>query len=69
MEEPPFDLRAYEPPISMWTLVEQHVPKHEHEEIKNLLGCSLIDQSLELHQEVSCYILIVLRYLIIIFFT
>ena len=51
---PPLDLygSGYEPPLSLWKLVEQHVPEHEREEVRNLLGESLIDQSLELHEEV-----------------
>lgn len=53
MELPPFDLQAYQPPISLWKLVEQHAPAHEREEVKNMLGESLVDQSLELHDEVS----------------
>ncbi|XP_033738128.1 coiled-coil domain-containing protein 24-like [Pecten maximus] len=53
MDEPPFDLQGYNPPISLWQLVEQHVPKHEQDEIKNLLGESMVDQSLELHQEID----------------
>ena len=52
MESPPFDLQAYEPPLSLWKLVEQYVPYHEREEIKNMLGESIVDQSLELHEEV-----------------
>lgn len=55
MDSPPFDLQAYQPPISLWNLVKQYVPDHEREEIKSMLGESLIDQSVELHQEViSC---------------
>lgn len=53
MDSPPFDLRAYQPPLSLWKLVQQHVPEHEREEIKSMLGESLIDQSLELHEEVD----------------
>ena len=49
---PPFDLQAYEAPISLWKLVQQYVPEHEREEIKSMLGESLIDQSSELHEEV-----------------
>lgn len=56
MESPPFDLQAYQPPISLWKLVKQFVPEHEREEIKSMLGESLIDQSLELHDEVISYI-------------
>ena len=49
----PADLWAYEPPISLWSLVEKHVHPHEREEVKNMLGASLVEQSLELHDEVS----------------
>lgn len=49
---PPFDLLAYEPPTSLWSLVENHVHPHEREEIKTVLGPSLVEQSLELHDEV-----------------
>ena len=55
-ESPPFDLQAYEPPLSLWKLVEQHVPDHELGEIKNMLGESIVDQSLELHDEVHVLI-------------
>ncbi|XP_062600729.1 sodium-dependent lysophosphatidylcholine symporter 1-like [Saccostrea cucullata] len=51
--EPNFDLHAYEPPISLWSIVEQYIPVHEHEEIKGMLGESLIDQSLELRNEIE----------------
>lgn len=50
--EPNFDVNAYEPPVSLWSIVEQHIPIHEHEEIKGMLGESLVDQSLELRTEV-----------------
>ncbi|CAC5403923.1 unnamed protein product [Mytilus coruscus] len=53
MEEHPFDLQAYEPPLSLWSLVEQHVSPYEQTEIKNMLGESLVDQSLELHAEID----------------
>ncbi|XP_060596231.1 uncharacterized protein LOC132750299 [Ruditapes philippinarum] len=53
MDSPPFDLQAYQPPISLWKLVKQYVPDHEREEIKSMLGESLIDQSQELHQEIE----------------
>ena len=42
----------YEPPVSLWLLVEKHVPTNEWQEVKRILGESLVDQSLELHQEV-----------------
>ena len=47
------DLWAYEPPISLWFLVENHVHPHEREEVRNMLGASLVEQSSELHDEVS----------------
>ena len=43
----------YEPPIALWELVENYVPPHERQEIRKMLGESLVEQSLELHQEVN----------------
>ena len=43
---------AYTPPLSLWKLVEQHVEAHEQDELKDMLGWSLVEQSLELHAEV-----------------
>ena len=43
---------GYEPPISLWDLVQQYAPPHEHGEIKTMLGESLVDVSIELHSEV-----------------
>ena len=48
----PHQLYAYEPPISLWELIKSYVPEHELQEIKNILGESLVEQSIELHQEV-----------------
>ena len=42
----------YEPPDSLWGLIEKSTPSHEREEIKHMLGEDLVEQSLELHQEV-----------------
>ncbi|XP_071119821.1 coiled-coil domain-containing protein 24-like isoform X2 [Haliotis cracherodii] len=54
---PPLELstgrQGYQPPLSLWQLVEELVSSHEQEEIKRILGESLIDQSIELHEEVS----------------
>ncbi|KAI8510538.1 Coiled-coil domain-containing protein 24 [Branchiostoma belcheri] len=47
-----FDLEAYEPPMSLWRTVEEHVPAGELEEVKGILGTTLVEQSLELHTEV-----------------
>jgi len=49
------DVQPYKPPTSIWSLVETYVPEHERVEVKNVLGESLVDQSLELHEEVSIY--------------
>lgn len=46
------NLYAYNPPTSLWSLIESQLPSHELEEVKTLLGESLIEQSKELHQEV-----------------
>ncbi|KAK2186366.1 hypothetical protein NP493_203g03005 [Ridgeia piscesae] len=47
------DVQPYKPPTSIWSLVETYVPEHERVEVKNVLGESLVDQSLELHEEVN----------------
>lgn len=49
----PHQLYAYEPPISLWELIKSYVPEHELQEVKNILGESLVEQSIELHQEVE----------------
>ncbi|XP_059151742.1 coiled-coil domain-containing protein 24-like [Physella acuta] len=46
-------MQAYTKPLSLWQLVEQNVQVHERDEIKEMLGSSLVEQSLELHQEIS----------------
>ena len=45
----------YDPPTSLWSMIVSQIPDHEIEEVKNLLGESLIEQSLELHEEVSSF--------------
>lgn len=58
-DSPTFNPCAYEPPVSLWKLVEQYTPEYERQEIKVVLGESLVEQSLELHEEV-CDILMCL---------
>ena len=53
---------AYEPPPSLWELVQRQVPVHEQTEVKGMLGESFVEQSLELHEEVSTVIKSILRY-------
>ena len=43
----------YQPPSSLWQLIESCTSSHERPEVKRLLGDSLVEQSVELHQEVS----------------
>ncbi|KAL8598570.1 hypothetical protein ACOMHN_051358 [Nucella lapillus] len=45
------DVWAYRPPLSLWRLVEQNVSPEEQEEIRGMLGTSLIETSLDLHNE------------------
>ncbi|ESP03339.1 hypothetical protein LOTGIDRAFT_237762 [Lottia gigantea] len=47
------DMVAYDPPESLWRLIEDHISPHENEEIRRMLGESLIEQSIDLHQEVE----------------
>jgi hypothetical protein len=47
------DMFVYELPLSLWALVEQYVPDNERDEVKNILGESMVDLSLELHVEVN----------------
>ena len=48
-------------PTSLWSLLKDKVPAHEHHEVKTLLGDSLVEQSEELHEEVTTLILMVSR--------
>ncbi|CAH1266949.1 CCDC24 [Branchiostoma lanceolatum] len=47
-----FDLEGYEPPMSLWRTVEEHVPAGELEEVKGILGTTLVEQCMDLHAEV-----------------
>ena len=44
---------AYEPPESLWELIKQNVKECELDLMKSTIGESLIDTSIELHQEVE----------------
>ncbi|XP_046549033.1 coiled-coil domain-containing protein 24-like [Haliotis rubra] len=63
---PPLDLslgvQSYKPPLSLWQLVEDVVSSHEQGEVKRILGESLVDQSIELHEEVSTLLSILQDY-------
>ena len=45
----------YEVPFSLWELITREVLPSEEREIKEMLGESLVEQSLELHAEVLTY--------------
>ncbi|XP_030061215.1 coiled-coil domain-containing protein 24 [Microcaecilia unicolor] len=47
---------AFEPPLSLWKVVEEHVPASERPEIRKILGEHTIDLSLELHREVDTWL-------------
>lgn len=38
---------------STWELILQHCPENEVEEVKRILGTSLVEQAVDLHEEVS----------------
>ena len=50
------DLIGYTPPLSLWSLVEQHVDVHERDEIKSMLGAGVVDETLELHNELQAFL-------------
>lgn len=50
------DASGYNPPLSLWRLVEQHVEVHEREEIKSMLGGGVVDETLELHSELEAFL-------------
>jgi hypothetical protein len=52
---------VYQPSISVWKLIQANVPEFEQDEMKSLLGESLIEQSLDLHEEVL-YVLYLLGF-------
>jgi len=45
----------YQPPPSLWQLIESFTSSHQLPDVKCLLGESLVEQSIELHREVSSY--------------
>ncbi|XP_022107655.1 coiled-coil domain-containing protein 24-like [Acanthaster planci] len=49
----PPSMEAYTPPDSLWRLVEENVAPGERQEIRDVLGNSMVEQSLELHTEVE----------------
>ncbi|XP_067679488.1 coiled-coil domain-containing protein 24-like [Haliotis asinina] len=66
MSVPPFEIsfgvQSYKPPLSLWKLVEDVVSSHEQAEVKRILGESFVDQSIELHEEVSTLLSILQDY-------
>ncbi|XP_071799899.1 uncharacterized protein [Asterias amurensis] len=50
---PPFVMEAYTPPEALWRLVEENVAPGEQQEIRDILGNSMVEQSLELRNEVE----------------
>ena len=50
------DITGYTPPLCLWNLVEQHIPPHERDEIKSMLGTCAVEETLDLHTELSAYL-------------
>jgi hypothetical protein len=46
---------AFEPRQSLWKLVEEFLPLEEQQEIKEILGEDIIDETADLHREVLAY--------------
>ncbi len=44
---------TFEPLDSTWLLIMEHCPESEVEEVKAILGTSLVEQTIDLHDEVS----------------
>lgn len=44
---------AYTPPLPLWHLVQQNVSTEEQDEIKSMLGTSLVETTLDLHNEIQ----------------
>ncbi|XP_067928818.1 coiled-coil domain-containing protein 24-like isoform X2 [Watersipora subatra] len=53
---PDADVVGYNPPLSLWRLVEQHVSVNERDEIKNMLGGGVVDETQELHDELQTFL-------------
>lgn len=47
-------LDVFEPAQTTWKLIKEHCPEGEIEEVKRILGFSLVEQTIDLHDEVSC---------------
>ena len=50
---PQISYDAYEAPQSLWKLVEENVSPGEREEIREILGVTLVEESLDLQNEVG----------------
>lgn len=53
-------------PISIWDTVCKKIPTSEHEELKQLLGNSLVESTLDIRNEVNNFNNILLNHLIMI---
>lgn len=49
-------LEAFEPQTPTWDLILKHCPESEVEEVKRILGPSLVEQAIDLQEEVSCWV-------------
>lgn len=47
------DVEAFEPHRSTWELILEQCPRGEVEEVKRVLGTSLVEQVIDLREEVS----------------
>ncbi|XP_014768668.1 coiled-coil domain-containing protein 24 [Octopus bimaculoides] len=49
----PLSSHLYKVPLSVWKLIEQTVPDSERQEIKNILGVGLVEESIQLQNELE----------------
>lgn len=47
------EAQQFQPGVSTWELIIKNCLENEVEEVKRILGTSLVEQAIDLHEEVS----------------